>query len=165
MSSVALGVSLLLGCAGPNAPGARLSGLMQCGMPDRTEDTCVVVNPHKTVCHVYVGGSANAPFVYPYALYVGNGTRNLTIVWTLLDRSASFRDKNDGPNFGGNTEFSDGDTTDDSDGDHVNGHATKHYRVTYKNTPTGLSIPYSIKFRTNTGVVAECDPTINNSNM
>jgi hypothetical protein len=167
--SVAIGASLMLGCAGPtmnsnSATPMGASPLMACGMSDKTADTCEVKG-NKTICHVYVGGNANAPFVYPYTLFVGTSAPDITIVWTLLDKNASFRDRNDGPNFSSNPEFSDPDTTDDPDGGSANGHAAKHYKVKYKNTPLGVKHRYSIKFKTNTGTVAECDPVINNTGV
>lgn len=138
--------------------------MMSCGMADRTADTCVLKG-NKTVCHVYVGGNSDAPFVYPYTLSVGTSARNIKIVWTLLDKDASFRDNSDGPDFGNNSEFTDRGTTDDSDGDTANGHAAKHYRVTYKNTPSGVNHRYPIKFKTNTDAIAQCDPVIHNTGV
>lgn len=167
--SVVVGASLMLGCAGPSmdskgSTSLAPSPMMSCGMSDRTADTCEVKGS-KTVCHVYVGGNSSAPFVYPYTLFVGTGTRNIKIVWTLLDKNASFRDNSDGPNFGGNSEFTDPSTTDDSDGDTPNGHATKNYGVTYKNTPSGVNHRYTIQFKTNTGTIAQCDPVIHNAGV
>ena len=95
--SVVFGASLMLGCAGPSkdSPQMGVAPIMTCGMSDRTADTCEVKG-NKTVCHVYVGGNSNAPFVYPYTLFVGTGARDLAIVWTLLDTGLRVSDSRRG---------------------------------------------------------------------
>lgn len=138
-------------------------------LPDTvSQDTCEYFgppsNPNKAVCHIYVGGSQDTPVVYPYDLFVSKGVRNnVTIVWTLVDPGASFRDNNDGPNFGNNPEFSQGGTTDDPNGASApHGHGAKYYSVKFKNSPGGRSHQYSVTFKPASADSVRCDPTITN---
>lgn len=150
----------VVGCATP-----RMSSAVQaCGLPGTNRDTCEVRPSGKTICHVYVGGSAAAPFVYPAELQVPKRAKRVVIVWHLLDKNAVFNDKTEGPNFTSSaSEFFDSDTTDDPDGDSSSGFPARHFRSKFKNNPLGNPAKYTIKFRDDAGQAAECDPTINNS--
>jgi len=131
-----------------------------CGLSNTRASTCERKG-NRTICHVYVGGLASAPFVYPYELLVPKGPKNVVIVWHVLDEKAGFRDKNDGPNLTG-ADFTDGDTTDDSDGSSTNGGEARNYRMKFKNPGLVDPVPYTIKFKTESGTATECDPKIGN---
>jgi len=158
--ALAYSTLLLVGCATPLASVA----IPACGLAGTPRDTCDVRMSGKTVCHVYVGGSKNAPFVYPSELQVPKKAKKVTIVWHLLDKNAVFFNKTEGPNFTSSaSEFFDSDTTDDQDGDQTSGFPARHFRTKFTNTPLGSPAKYTIKFRDDAGQTAECDPTINNS--
>lgn len=165
--ALVLCTGLLAGCCCiPPAPdkgaGVGPSGVMQCGMATTKANTCVTTGGH-TVCHAHVGGTAEAPFVYPYKLHVGT-VGEVTIVWHLLDRRARFVDATHGPNFGTNAEFSGGAPSDDESGATAAGGPAKHFKIKFKNTPAGQPHLYTIKFKTDAGAVVECDPTVTNQN-
>src|SRR5215831_16740188 len=157
--------ALTAGCASTPKP-ALSTAVKECTPKGISADTCEYSgpsgNPNKAVCHVYVGGTQDQPVAYPYDVYVSKAVRNVTIVWTLMDPGATFRDNNDGPNFGNNAEFSDGTTTDDPSGGSPSGRPAKHYSVKFKNTPNGRSHQYSIVFKPRDVDSVRCDPTITN---
>lgn len=158
-----------VGCAGTPATDKAL--VASCIPTGVRADTCKYSgppgNPNKAVCHIYVGGNQSTPVVYPYELFVSKGVRNdVTIVWTMMDPEAVFRNNNDGPNLGGNAEFSDGGTTNDPDGNGAAlGAASKHYKIKFKNTPSGASHKYSITFKPAGADPVTCDPLITNGGM
>ena len=154
--------ALLLGCGAMPRSGTGTASTLVCGMSNTEANTCIV-GLLRTVCHVYVAGTKDAPFVYPYKLNVPAGARNVVIVWTVLDRRASFRDRNDGPNLSANPEFSEGDTSDDADGASVSGQEARHFKFKFTNKALATPLPYSIKFKTDAGTPTECDPYISNS--
>jgi hypothetical protein len=151
------------GSATPAATPAAMPpppGPLVCGLSTTRGNTCERKG-NRLICHVYVGGTVSAPFAYPYGLLIPTTPTNVVIVWHLLDQKAVFRDKNDGPNLPA-PNFTDGDTTDDSDGSSTNGGEAKNYRVKFKNTALGGGVHYTIKFNTESGLPTECDPTIGN---
>ena len=94
----------------------------------------------KTVCHIYVGGSKAAPFVYPSELQVPKRAKRVVIVWHLLDKNAVFMDKTEGPNFTTSaSEFFDSDTTDDAEGELTSGFPARHFRTKFRNIPLAKS--------------------------
>jgi hypothetical protein len=161
--AIAICAIVVVGCG--TTPVAKLAAT-QCVPPGISMDTCEYSgppsNPNKAVCHVYVGGNKDVPVVYPYDLYVTKRVADVTIVWTLLDPGATFRDNNDGPNFAADPEFSDGSTTTDPNGGSNHGSAAKHYKTKFANTPNGKSHPYSITFKPGQVDSVRCDPTITN---
>jgi hypothetical protein len=162
-AAMTLGAAALLGCATQpgGQPAVAPSGPLVCALATTRANTCEAIG-NRTVCHVYVAGTRAAPFVYPYQLDVPPGAPNVTIVWTVLDRVASFRDKNDGPGLAG-PNFTGGDTSDHGDGASTSGREARHYRVQFSNAPLPSPVQYMIKFKTDDGTVTECDPRINNS--
>ena len=156
------GLMALLGCAhqkdAPELPAPP--GVMQCGLPATAANTCEAGRP---ICHVYVFGKADKPYVYPHRLDIPR-RGNFTIVWHLLDTGAEFRSSSDGPDLHGNSKFGRGGPTTDPDGNPGNGQAAKHYRFDFKDMPGAPRSPhqYTIKFKTASGAEASCDPYIAN---
>jgi len=163
LDSKIIGASAVLFAVGCGTP-TLSAAVPACGLAGTPRDTCETRMTGKTVCHIYVGGSKAAPFVYPSELQVPKRAKRVVIVWHLLDKNAVFIDKNEGPNFtSSGSEFFDSDTTDDPDGDLTSGFPARHYRTKFRNNPLANPAKYTIKFRDDAGQIAECDPTINNS--
>jgi hypothetical protein len=165
-STLALAAVLFAGCVGPQ--NAATKGAIGKCLPDTvSQDTCEYSgppgSPNKAICRIHVGGTAGTPVVYPYDLFITKRVPDVTIVWTLMDPGAEFRDNNDGPNFGSNPNFTDGGTTDNPNGaDPPHGRPAKHYRIKTGNGGGGQSHPYTITFKPAIADSIRCDPTITN---
>lgn len=168
MKSRKSGITLSAASASVFLAGCMTSGstmaIPVCGMAGTSRDTCEVKSSGKTVCHIYVGGAASAPFVYPSELQVPKKAKKVIVVWHLMDKNAVFVGKADGPEFTSSAgEFFDRDTSDDSDGDSTSGFPARHFRVKFTNKALANPAKYTINYKDDAGNPAQCDPKISNS--
>ncbi|MEO5882211.1 MAG: hypothetical protein ABIQ06_07325 [Caldimonas sp.] len=156
--------------AGAPAPAAAAS----CAMATQSANTCQVKTRFFTkrlICEVFAGGTPDQPFVYPYQLDVPvTEGMPVIVVWKLLDPGYQFVDKNSGPTQpGSSADFSDGDTTDDTDGIGATSRPERRYRWKFDHPGRAGNYKYDMRFQVkdpldgSKWVTVTCDPTIKSS--
>lgn len=153
------------------APAAAAS----CVMATQSVNTCREKGTgarKRLVCELFVGGSPDQPFVYPYNLDMSltDKTLPVTLVWKLLDRRYRFPDANGGPTKPGNSpNFTDGNTADDDDGESDSGGPERRYRWRFTQPNSSTLYKYDVRFEvpdpldSTKWVAVTCDPTIRSS--
>jgi len=159
------------------APSAAAS----CAMATQSVNTCRSKKPfpwsqERLICELWVGGSPDQPFVYPYHVDV-SAPKDMPVifVWKLLDRRYRFADAASGPTrpvakIAEPTDpFSDGDTTDDDDGESGSGRPQRSYRWKFASPGKANEYKYIMQFQVEDKSSASgwatisCDPTIRSS--
>ena len=172
-------VLLVAGCASQSPkPRDTLAAAApaRCAMSTQSVNTCKVKANGKMICHLWVGGAPDQPFVYPYEVIVPprpTTSTQVIFVWHLLDKSYRFADKTHGPSVPKprvvetTPSFVDGDTTDDEDGETSTSQPERRYRYKFNSPGTANKYDYTIEFEVPKPLggwqSVKCDPTITSS--
>jgi hypothetical protein len=149
---------VLAGCA--SAPPAGTVRANSCLQPDTKAMTCEPKG-NNLICPVYVYNTPAGIVVYPYTLVVP-AREKARIVWHLIEPRTEFLDRDGPQELKRESEFENGGSTDDADGDGAVRPKGKKYRFHYKNSQPGKTFNYTIKFRSTSGTEFFCDPAITN---
>jgi hypothetical protein len=163
--------------ASPPVAAPAPAGAASCALATQSANTCRIKDPifgsKRMICELFVGGTPDQPFVYPYQLdmpVLSDKSMPVIFVWKLLDRGYQFTDRNSGPTQPGmSAAFTDGATASDDDGESASGGPERRYRWRFTHPGRAAEYKYIMQFQTKDPldetklVTVSCDPTIKSS--
>ena len=151
-------------------------------MATQSANTCQVksfwFSRDRMICELWVGGTPDQPFVYPYKVDVPTVPTGMPVifVWKLLNPEYRFLDSAVGPTrpvpkvTETSQSFVEGDITDDENGVSGSGTRQRMYRWRFTHPGVANTYTYTLRFQVPNKVdpsapwpTVSCDPTIASS--